>query len=131
MSIREQLEESQKVCSTATEGPWNPDRPNGDPDEVPAVMALQLRRGILRGVYVAEEVDQDEDATFISHARSALPLRNAQLAAVLRVHEPIDALNVNARNHHKVQVCAGCGQDGGNWNQWPCPTIRAIEDAAP
>lgn len=46
--------------------------------------------------------------------------------AVLAIHQPVDALNLGARNAHKMQVCSGCGQDDGNWNVYPCATVRAI-----
>jgi hypothetical protein len=26
-----------------------------------------------------------------------------------------------------VKVCSGCGTDDGNWQRWPCPTIRALD----
>lgn len=50
-----------------------------------------------------------------------------KLAQVRAVHEPFDALNV--RYGHVQKVCAGCGTDDGNWQVWPCPTIRAIGEA--
>jgi len=54
----------------------------------------------------------------------------AALRAVEAVHEPVDALMYTGKSqHHKVQVCTGCGQDDGNWQKWPCPSIRAIREA--
>lgn len=54
----------------------------------------------------------------------------AAIQAVKAVHEPVDALMYTGKSqHHKVKVCVGCGQDDGNWQQWPCPTIRAIRGA--
>jgi len=46
-------------------------------------------------------------------------------ARVRKVHEPVEALNV--RYGHTQKVCTGCGTDAGNWQVWPCPTVRAIE----
>ena len=43
------------------------------------------------------------------------------------IHKPIDALNTSVNQIQ--QVCRGCGQDNGKWNEWPCPTIRALEAA--
>lgn len=53
------------------------------------------------------------------------------VAAVERVqalHTPINAADYGVRNRGAItQVCTGCGQDDGNWQYWPCPTIRALE----
>lgn len=47
--------------------------------------------------------------------------------AVLDVHEPVKALDFGQRASGRLtHVCAGCGSDDGNWNYWPCPTVRAI-----
>ena len=67
------------------------------------------------------------DAEFIAHAREDLPRLLAAVRAVEAVHEPIDALNVRINRIQKV--CTGCGTDDGNWQVWPCPTIRAITEA--
>ncbi len=56
-------------------------------------------------------------------------LKHAIIDAI-RVHEPIHALDYGVRPVRELtQVCTGCGQDNGNWNYWPCPTIRAIQEA--
>ena len=63
-------------------------------------------------------------------ASMALPKALDALAAVLAVHRPLNAVNAAARpGRQATQVCRGCGTDAGNWEQWPCPTIRAIETA--
>ena len=49
-----------------------------------------------------------------------------RIDAALALHAPVDALHYGPKNTHKVQVCTGCGQDDGNWNQWPCATVRAL-----
>lgn len=51
---------------------------------------------------------------------------NHRIDAALALHQPIDALDMGRKNAHKVQVCTGCGQDDGNWNRWPCATVRAL-----
>lgn len=51
----------------------------------------------------------------------------AALDAVLAVHEPIDAVMNPGRHERTVKVCTGCGTDDGNWQRYPCPTVRAIE----
>lgn len=54
----------------------------------------------------------------------------AAIYAVLNLHQPVDALMYGGRSQaHKVQVCTGCGQDDGNWNRYPCPTVAAINNA--
>lgn len=54
----------------------------------------------------------------------------AKQAAAIRevrgVHVPVAALDVGARNPQWAQVCAGCGQDDGNWSRWPCRTITVL-----
>lgn len=64
-------------------------------------------------------------------ARQALNIATALVAAVERVqelHTPINAANYSVRNRGAItQVCTGCGQDDGNWQYWPGPTIRALE----
>lgn len=52
----------------------------------------------------------------------------ARLARVREIHEPIEALNV--RDNRPGRVCAGCGTDDGNWQVYPCPTMRALGEVA-
>lgn len=64
-------------------------------------------------------------------AEDVKPMLDA-LKAVEAVHEPILALDYGVRDAPlKREVCTGCGQDDGNWQIWPCPTIRAIREATP
>ena len=49
----------------------------------------------------------------------------AQIGVVKTLHEPIEALNTTVNRVQKV--CLGCGQDNGNWQNWPCATLRALE----
>lgn len=49
-------------------------------------------------------------------------------AAVLEVHQPVDAVRYVGRKQRLTRVCSGCGTDDGNWQVWPCPTVRAIGD---
>jgi len=51
------------------------------------------------------------------------------LDKVLAVHEPVDALMNPGRHERVVKVCTGCGTDDGNWQRWPCPTVRAVTAA--
>lgn len=56
------------------------------------------------------------------------PTENTAIRALIdaarALHKPLDALNTNS--NRIGQVCLGCGQDNGNWNEYPCPTIRAL-----
>lgn len=65
------------------------------------------------------------DASFVLLNVDVLAMESA-LWAVLEVHQPIDAIDM-ARQNGKTFVCTGCGTDDGNWQRWPCPTVRAIE----
>lgn len=80
------------------------------------MMATVRMHGISLGPHVAE---------------SLLAKADALVAAVERVqalHTPINAADYGVRNRGAItQVCTGCGQDDGNWQYWPCPTIRALE----
>ena len=51
----------------------------------------------------------------------------AKVERVREVHEPIDAMLNPGRHERVVKVCIGCGTDDGNWQRWPCPTIRALD----
>lgn len=68
------------------------------------------------------------DAEFIAHARTVVPALVAAVERVQALHTPINAADYGVRNRGAItQVCTGCGQDDGNWQYWPCPTIRALE----
>lgn len=85
MGIEEELEESQRICGAATGGPWEQERyiwkPNMRVPDHPR-QAVRTDEGEIMSVWESE-CNEFEDATFIAHARTALPLRNRQLAAVL------------------------------------------------
>ena len=53
----------------------------------------------------------------------------AQLNRVREVHQPVEALNFRHNPRGQLaQVCSGCGTDDGNWQLYPCPTIRALKE---
>jgi hypothetical protein len=60
-----------------------------------------------------------------SEARRA-DAAEAAIQRVREIHEPIDAMNYGGRAPHQTRVCAGCGTDNGNWQIYPCPTVRAL-----
>ena len=52
------------------------------------------------------------------------------IRAVLEVHRGVPAINTTAPpGLQACKVCAGCGTDAGNWQQWPCPTVQAVGQA--
>lgn len=51
----------------------------------------------------------------------------AALDACLAVHQPIEAVMYTGPQQRMVKVCTGCGTDDGNWQRYPCPTVRAID----
>jgi hypothetical protein len=114
------LEELRRLETAATNlGEWETTRNND--------VVIYAPNGF--GAYrLIAHADTKADAEFIVAARNQLPSILAALDAVLALHQPVDALMYGAKNAHKVQVCTGCGQDDGNWNRWPCPTVAAITD---
>lgn len=67
----------------------------------------------------------------VEHGLETLSARIAELEAqidrVREVHEPIEALNMRSPGGRVTSVCTGCGTDNGNWQIYPCPTIRALD----
>ena len=124
------LDAIQARADAATEGPWEArttGRAGGDHwyicDDGEAIAHISAQDGI-------NEDQREPDAEFIAAARTDVPRLVAALRAVEGVHEPVDALMYTGKSqHHKVHVCVGCGQDDGNWQPWPCPTIRTIREA--
>lgn len=49
--------------------------------------------------------------------------------AVLEVHQPVEAVHIEGNRQELRNVCSGCGTDDGNWQAWPCPTVRVMERA--
>lgn len=54
----------------------------------------------------------------------------AQIDRVRKVHQPVEAVNYGHRRPQLANVCSGCGTDAGNWQVYPCPTIRALTQEA-
>ena len=69
------------------------------------------------------------EVAFVAHARTDMPALIAAVEAVLALHKPLHALDVATRPAHHTNVCIGCGTDDGNWQVWPCPSVRAITEA--
>lgn len=134
MNARDWIATRREIEQSATDGPWmsewdtsdewwtihgQPNPTKGDDRMVcPEVATLQ------------HSEDWTADVDFITDTRTSLPLALDALDAVLDVHQPVDALDVARRPGQQLtQVCTGCGTDDGNWQRWPCPTVRAIEEA--
>ena len=121
------LDQAAERIDAATEGPWEVLE---DSNQQPAGCGPIMEQLIVAGedaVLDWGNGTRKADAEFIAHAREDLPRLLAAVRAVEAVHEPIDALNVRINRIQKV--CTGCGTDDGNWQVWPCPTIRAITEA--
>ena len=114
------LHQIEERIEQATDGPWV----NDEVGEVVAPAPFDLYRFDITDTRIARVFESHRDAEFIANARADLPRLLAAIRAVEAVHEPIDALNV--RSNRVQKVCTGCGTDDGNWQTWPCPTIRAI-----
>lgn len=78
--------------------------------------------------WIVSQREAPRTADYCMDASMALPKSLDALEAVLAVHRPIPAVN-EAAPRQLTNVCRGCGTDAGNWERWPCPTIRAIETA--
>lgn len=62
-----------------------------------------------------------------SHMAEEARKANAAIERVRAIHQPVEAVNYHGGTPHRTQVCSGCGTDDGNWQIYPCPTIRALE----
>ena len=130
------LEAIKARANAATEGPWGarelPQMVRG----ASATLHSAHGTGEVWSVEFSPEIGSTvsiPDAEFIAAARQDIPALLAEVERlsgivdrVREVHAPIDALNT--RYNQVQKVCTGCGTDDGNWQNWPCPTIRALED---
>lgn len=80
---------------------------------------------IADGIIARLEQSLEDAKAQIAHDAHRARTAECALEAVREVHQPLDALHTNTNRVRKV--CTGCGTDDGNWQVWPCPTIRAIE----
>ena len=100
-------------------------------DHLPTVFGLYDAGMAYRdeGTVLLGSTFQPNVASRIVADHNDLPKLLAAVEAVVGVHKPLHALNVATRPAHHTNVCIGCGTDDGNWQVWPCPTIRALNDA--
>lgn len=117
------------LADAATDGPW---RVWHDPDPTKlrdTAVETAWCHGDIDGdtELITDYLPTDEDAEFIAAAREWVPDAIRRIERVREIHQPIKALNTRYPGGKLTQVCTGCGQDDGNWNQWPCATIRALD----
>ena len=129
--IQAWLDQGKALAGQATQGPWEA---YADSDYQPAGCPPIIEHLVYAGAVETPIIDwgngsTEADAAFIADARARLPQALNALQAVLEAHAPIDALNTQYTNGRMPHVCTGCGQDDGRWNYWPCPTVRAIQNA--
>lgn len=113
--LNQQLEHERQLINAATYGPWFAEYSREQGHCVLPPDAESTREAVA----VTRLFDQQADSEFIAHARTALPQRNAQLQAVLELHKPDE----------DGEECDGCMNAFGDPTRYPCPTVRAIEEA--
>lgn len=129
------LDALEAVARAATPGEWEPYQVHHTRSEAGycAVEVGDTEVRIARfegGWFDAEHIATFDPPTvlaLIAKLREAEAVSTKLAAAAGRaraLHKPTEALNV--RYGRKQQVCTGCGTDDGNWQTWPCPTIRAL-----
>lgn len=95
--IRAQLEQEREIIQSATDGPWEADPLEGDLTGPEGGFVMEVLAWL------------DPDATFIAHARTALPIRNAQVEAVLGVidepqeGQPLEVHALRARVRRAIE----------------------------
>ena len=148
MTAADRLDEIQARADGATDGPWGVDgAAHPGPDDSLVVYPLE------DGGAVAYVQPLYADAVFIAHARADVPRLVAALRAVLDLHKPrteqVLATECSAETCDcedgcqtvPIKVCEHCMDLGDSAHHyayeeggietvlWPCPTVRALEDA--
>ncbi|MDO5866006.1 MULTISPECIES: hypothetical protein [Paenarthrobacter] len=121
-SIPALLEPIQERLNKATPGPWDWDHSNFR-------RVLEGKDGEQVLTCAALLYPERRNQEFIANAPTDTARLLAAVKAVTEVHEPVDAVMNPGRHERVVKVCTGCGADDGNWQRFPCPTIRAVEAA--
>lgn len=94
---------------------------------LPRLTDIEQRANMVYSPHDSIGVDSTKaDAEFIAASHQDVPALTAAIRAALELHQPIEALNT--RYNRMQRVCTGCGTDDGNWQTWPCPTVRAITE---
>ena len=132
MSAADRLNEIEARANAATEGPWTPDEyTEVDPDgfyELARVIAPDPDGDDWCAIGVVHTGILRPDAEFIAHARTDVPALVAALRAVLDLHrETVEWVTPGGDAYY-----SGCAQqctDDEGYSDYPCPTVRAIEEA--
>ena len=125
----EQIQQWADLANAATEGPWTT-----------ASSGSRVQNAW------AEDIGNDnegvwfdpDDAEFIAASRTAVPKMAAALQAVLEVH--VQHMENREGGHHRWEErhlcfmphggkCSNVGSCEGCKKAWPCPTVRAINEA--
>ena len=137
MTAADRLNEIEARANAATEGPW-----------IVAIYKNECKVETKRERWHVASYASPEDAAFIAHARTDVPALVAALRAVLDLHResrndvdhtpPCEHCHGEPGVHECgcwadekwPTVCAVCmeGTKGASV-AWPCPTVRAIEEA--
>lgn len=129
MSATDRLAESEAITAASTEGPWvHGIRLVPRPCYVAGPEFVDTD-GELDRLILADRIANRADAEFIVHARSALPKRDAALRAVLALHSEAEWVCGDkwcSDFPHGGTNCVACGSE---YPDYPCPTVRAIEEA--
>lgn len=130
--MSDRLSEIRARLDAATPGPWHLDDMSElrDAKNRPLVRRYEGEGGEHAFWEQPSDPDSDADGQVMAHAPDDIRWLLARVDRVLALHRPIDAAALDYGGR-VVQVCAGCGQDDGNWAPWPCPTVRAITGGDP
>ena len=117
--IQAWLDEGKALTAETTEGPWEA---YADSDCQPAGCPPIIEHLVYAGAVETPIIDWGNgstkaDAEFIADARTRLPQALAALQAVLDMHRPIWV--------DGIEYCKHCVDFGG---EYPCPTVRAIQN---
>ena len=119
------LDQGKALADRATEGPWFTSPFEHDP----------VWGSVVTGGVDEHEEDQApcieagdrKDAEFIADARTRLPQALNALQAVRDLHKPEE---YDGYPHGADGVmCAVCLTEYDTYEEWPCATVRAIQDA--
>ena len=118
--IQDWLDEGKALADQATQGPWEAEESSDGWTEIYGRDPIEP----ITPTVATTERGGDTEAAFIADARTRLPQALDVIQAVMKVHKPINERNSRYRSG---RVCIGCVDAGGDWNEWPCPTVRAIQ----
>lgn len=123
------LEQLEKVARVATDGPWSV----VDGDEVTSAEG-PLLAGLPTGdAIVCWMPDATHIATFDPPTVLALIARlreaEAKVERVEAIHLRMRVVLYPGAGERVIEVCTECRTRSGDLRPWPCPTMRALEEA--